>query len=90
MTKILQATYSNGNLVLNEKLSPALEGKQVKVTILELETDEQSTDEQIHPTDEAEDTEPRITRARVLQKWAKRYAARRDPNYECDRQELSE
>ena len=35
MYKILDATFQNGNLILSEKLSPALEGKSFKVIHLE-------------------------------------------------------
>jgi predicted DNA-binding antitoxin AbrB/MazE fold protein len=39
MTKILDATYTNGSLILGEQLNPQLEGKTVKVMILDLDTD---------------------------------------------------
>jgi predicted DNA-binding antitoxin AbrB/MazE fold protein len=35
MCKILEATYHQGNLILKDKLSESLEGKQVKVIVLE-------------------------------------------------------
>jgi hypothetical protein len=35
MVKILQATCTNGELVLTEKLSPELEGKTIQVMIIE-------------------------------------------------------
>lgn len=35
MYKVLQATYSNGNLILEEKLSSEMEGKNLKVIIVE-------------------------------------------------------
>ena len=35
MYKILEATYHQGNLILKDKLSESLEGKQVKVIVLE-------------------------------------------------------
>ncbi|MFQ4147020.1 antitoxin AF2212-like protein [Chlorogloeopsis sp. ULAP02] len=38
MYKVLQATYENGNLILKEKLSSDMEGKTLKVIIVE--TDE--------------------------------------------------
>jgi predicted DNA-binding antitoxin AbrB/MazE fold protein len=35
MYKILEATYHQGNLVLKDKLNESLEGKQIKIIILE-------------------------------------------------------
>ncbi|MEH2296295.1 hypothetical protein [Nostoc sp.] len=35
MLKVLQATCTNGEIVLNEKLSPELEGKTIQILILE-------------------------------------------------------
>ncbi|GEM_PF-2524856 len=35
MLKVLQATCTNGELVLNEKLSPELEGKTIQIMILD-------------------------------------------------------
>ncbi|MEH2056176.1 MAG: hypothetical protein V7K97_08460 [Nostoc sp.] len=35
MLKIIQATCTNGELVLSEKLSPELEGKTIQIVILE-------------------------------------------------------
>ncbi|WP_107666669.1 hypothetical protein [Cyanothece sp. BG0011] len=35
MYKILEATYHQGNLILKDKLSESLEGKQIKIIILE-------------------------------------------------------
>lgn len=35
MSKIVQATCTNGELILNEKLNPELEGKIVQIMILE-------------------------------------------------------
>jgi hypothetical protein len=35
MLKILQATYNNGELILNEKLSEELEGKNLQITQLD-------------------------------------------------------
>ncbi|MCC5667706.1 hypothetical protein LC653_28465 [Nostoc sp. CHAB 5784] len=35
MLKIVQATCTNGELVLSEKLSPELEGKTIQIVILE-------------------------------------------------------
>lgn len=35
MYKILEVLYQNGNLILKEKLSPTMEGKSLKVLLLE-------------------------------------------------------
>ncbi len=35
MYKILEATYHQGNLILKDKLSESLEGKQIKIIILD-------------------------------------------------------
>ena len=39
MNKILQATYHDGSLVLDEKLDATLEGKKLRIVVLE-DTDE--------------------------------------------------
>jgi hypothetical protein len=41
MYKVLQATYKDGQLILNEKLSPTLEGKQLSVIVLDIDELEQ-------------------------------------------------
>jgi hypothetical protein len=47
VTKFLEATYTKGNLILSEALSPDLEGKKLRVLILETpETDEELTREE--------------------------------------------
>lgn len=35
MYRVLEATYHQGNLILQDKLTASLEGKQVKIIILE-------------------------------------------------------
>jgi predicted DNA-binding antitoxin AbrB/MazE fold protein len=35
MSKVLHATYHNGNLILDEKLDAALEGKKLRIVVLE-------------------------------------------------------
>jgi predicted DNA-binding antitoxin AbrB/MazE fold protein len=44
MSKVLRATYKNGSLVLDEKLDAALEGKILKVVVLD-DADEKVTEE---------------------------------------------
>jgi hypothetical protein len=49
MNKVLQATYQDGNLVLDEKLDAALEGKKLFLILLE---ESQGGGEQKQPTQE--------------------------------------
>lgn len=44
MLKIVQATCTNGELVLSEKLSPELEGKTIQILILEASQSTQTID----------------------------------------------
>lgn len=79
MKKTLQATYSNGHLLLNEKLNPAWEGAQVRVVILGTEVNEQASGASIHPIEQREDREdeePKASRMAVLTKWARRRSAK--------------
>jgi hypothetical protein len=46
MLKIVQATCTNGELVLSEKLSPELEGKTIQIMILEPSESTQPIDSQ--------------------------------------------
>lgn len=46
MNKVLQATYHNGSLVLDEKLDAALEGKKLTLILVEDSTDLQTDPEQ--------------------------------------------
>jgi len=45
MIKIVQATCTNGELVLSEKLSPELEGKTIQILILEPTQSTQTIDD---------------------------------------------
>ncbi len=45
MSQILEAVYQNGNLILKEKLSSNLEGKSVKLIILENDQTEQKKEQ---------------------------------------------
>lgn len=79
MTKILEATYSNGNLILNEALDPALEGKKLRVIVLEAqETVENLTSEQ------------QGQRVKDFLAWAGQFSAKLPPNYKFDRDEIYE
>jgi predicted DNA-binding antitoxin AbrB/MazE fold protein len=77
MNKILEATYSNGNLILSESLNPELEGKKLRVMILE--TDELNQEE----------LSPQARRQRFLDAAAK-HSFELPPDYKFDRDELYE
>ena len=74
MTKILDATYSNGHLVLSETLPPDLEGKKLRVMILETPDEELS---------------PQARRQRFLDATAK-HSFELPPDYKFNREELYE
>jgi|688.fasta_scaffold71704_4 predicted DNA-binding antitoxin AbrB/MazE fold protein len=46
MSKVIQATYHDGNLVLDEKLDAALEGKKLRIVVLEDINEPKEQDEQ--------------------------------------------
>ncbi|MDG2989873.1 hypothetical protein L3556_02825 [Candidatus Synechococcus calcipolaris G9] len=46
MSKVIQATYHDGNLVLDEKLDAALEGKKLRIVVLEDTNESKEQDEQ--------------------------------------------
>lgn len=74
MEKNLQATYHNGNLVLDEKLDAALEGKKLTLILIEKEFSSQSELEQKE-------------RTRKFLEWAQQYSAKLPPNYKFNREE---
>jgi hypothetical protein len=78
MTQILRATCINGNLVLSEKLSPAMEGKRLKVIVQEATEAEQ-----------AEDFTADQKFAAFID-HAKQYSAKLPANYKFNRDELYE
>lgn len=41
MSRLLEATYQNGNLILDVKLPESMEGKRVKIVLLESDEIEQ-------------------------------------------------
>jgi hypothetical protein len=77
MLKILQATCTNGELVLSEKLSPELEGKTIQIVILEPTQSTQTID----------DGESKIHQ--FLEKVNK-YSFRLPPDYKFNREEIYE
>ena len=66
MNKVLQATYHDGNLVLDEKLDTALEGKKLTLILGEEESSSQSELEQKE-------------RTRKFLEWAQQYSAKLPP-----------
>jgi len=52
MSQILEAVYQNGNLILKEKLSSNLEGKSVKLIILENDQTEQKKEQFLKQIDQ--------------------------------------
>ena len=77
MNKVLQATYHDGNLVLDEKLDTALEGKKLTLILVEAESSSQSELEQKE-------------RTRKFLEWAQQYSAKLPPDYKFDREEAHE
>ena len=77
MSKVLQATYHDGNLILDEKLDAALEGKKLTLILVEAESSSQSELEQKE-------------RTRKLLEWAQQYSAKLPPDYKFDREEAHE
>jgi predicted DNA-binding antitoxin AbrB/MazE fold protein len=76
MSKVLQATYQDGKLALDEKLDAALEGKKLRIIVLEaLEAGDQG--EQI--------LEPR--KQRFLEQL-QQHSFTLPENYQFDREEL--
>ena len=78
MSKILQATYHDGNLILDEKLDAALEGK--KLTLILVEDSAPSNQSEV---DLAE------RKRRFLEK-SKQYFAKLPSDYKFDREEIHE
>ncbi|MBF2028314.1 MAG: hypothetical protein IGS48_16360 [Oscillatoriales cyanobacterium C42_A2020_001] len=79
MTRILEATYSNGNLILSEALDPSMEGKTLKVLVME----PQETAKNLDP-------EQRSQRVKGFLAWAKQFSAKLPPDYKFDRNEIYE
>ncbi len=77
MNKVLHATYHDGNLVLDEKLDAALEGKKLTLILVEEEFSSQSELEQKERTQQ-------------FLEWAQKYSAKLPPDYKFDREEAHE
>ena len=78
MSKVLQATYHDGSLVLDEKLDAALEGR--KITLILVEESASSTQAEV-------DLEQR---KRQFFEWASQYMAKLPPDYKFDREAAHE
>jgi hypothetical protein len=74
MNKLLQATYRDGNLILEEKLDSHLEGKKLTIILVDSESTENDFEE----------------RKRQFLDWAKQYSAKLPANYKFDREEAHE
>lgn len=77
MSKVIQATYHDGHLVLDEKLDATLEGQKLTLILVEAESTSQP---------ELEQTE----RTRKFLEWAQQYSAKLPPGYKFDREEAHE
>lgn len=84
MNKVLQATYHDGNLVLDEKLDTALEGK--KLTLILVDSSEASAQTGQPVVDDAE----RKRRFLEFLEKSKQYSAKLPPGYKFDREEAHE
>lgn len=90
MTKILQAMYTNGNLILSEALDPDLEGKQVRLMIFSATEEPLAVVGQSDPTVHTEDTESRAAKLKAFLRWSRRYSAKFPGNNGDDSEALSE
>ena len=79
MNKVLQATYHDGHLVLDEKLDLALEGKRLTLILVEDSTD--------FSTGVAQTLEPRKQRFLVQ---LQQHSFKLPEDYQFDREELYE
>ena len=77
MSKVLHATYHDGNLVLDEKLDAALEGQKLNLILVEADSPSQV---------ELEQSE----RTQSFLKWAEQYSAKLPADYKFDREEAHE
>ena len=75
MVKIVQATYTNGELVLSEKLNPELEGKTVQIMIFE-------------PSESSETMDSRETKIKEFLTRVKNYSFKIPSGYKFNREEI--
>ena len=71
MNKTLQATYHDGNLILEERLDSRLEGKKLTIILI---------DSELIENDFAQ-------RKRQFLEWAKQYSTKLPTDYKFDREE---
>lgn len=83
MNKVLQAIYQNGNLVLDEKLDAALEGKKLTLILIEEEMPSNVVQSEVNLSDGE-------NRKQQFLEKAKQYAAKLAPGYHFDREEAHE
>jgi hypothetical protein len=79
MNKVLQATYHDGHLVLDEKLDIALEGKRLTLILVEDSTD--------FPTSAAQTLEPR---KQQFLAQLQQHSFKLPKDYQFNREELHE
>lgn len=79
MNKVLQATYRDGNLVLDEKLDAALEGKKLFLVLIDETTQLQS-----------DDTQTLEPRKQHFLEQLQQYSFKLPEDYKFDRAELYE
>lgn len=80
MTTILNATLSNGQLVLQKELSPELEGKKLKIIILDADS--------MYQADQTESEAAAQARINRFIERSKQYSAKLPADYKFDRDEL--
>jgi hypothetical protein len=74
MNKVLQATYRDGNLILEEKLDSHWEGKKLTIILVDSEPTENDFEQQ----------------KRQFLDWAKQYSTKLPEGYKFDREEAHE
>lgn len=84
MNKVLQATYHDGSLVLDEKLDAALEGKKLTLILVQNSETPEQTDQPI-----VDDVERKRRFLEFLEK-SKQYSAKLPADYRFDREEAHE
>jgi hypothetical protein len=77
MTKILEATYSNGSLILSEVLTSDMEGKKLRVVVLDA-------------PEVPEDMNQRSQTIQDFLTWSQQISFQLPPDYRFDRDELYE
>lgn len=84
MSKVIQATYHDGNLILDEKLDVALEGKKLTLILVQDPDPSEQTHQPV-----IDDAERKQRFLEFLEK-SKQYSAKLPPDYKFDREEAHE